>query len=318
MENKRILKEMKENKQILVTGITGFVGQNLKYYLINNFDIKGISRRNDLDGFTYETFAKENKSYDAIVHLAGKAHDLKKTSNDNEYYEANFELTKRLYDQFLKSETQRFIYVSSVKAVADTVEDVLTEEAIPNPITVYGKSKLMAEDYILANLTATKKVYILRPCMIHGPGNKGNLNLLFGLVRKGFPWPLGAFENQRSYCSIENLCFVIKELLDQETIPSGVYNVADDEPLSTNELIELIAVSQNKRVKIISVSKGLISGIARTGSLLRLPLNSERLQKLTESYVVSNAKLKNFINKPFPMNTKDGLLITFKSFKNSL
>ena len=41
--------------------------------------------------------------------------------------------------------------------------------------------------------------------MIHGPGNKGNLNLLYSLVSKGLPWPLGSFENKRSYCSIDNL-----------------------------------------------------------------------------------------------------------------
>ena len=58
-----------------------------------------------------------------------------------------------------------------------------------------------------------KKVYIMRPCMIHGPGNKGNLNLLYGVVSKGIPWLLGAFENRRSFTSIGNLQEVIKGLL---------------------------------------------------------------------------------------------------------
>lgn len=250
-----------------------------------------------------------------MVHLAGKAHDLKKISNDKDYYEVNFELTKQLFDQFLQSDAQKFIYISSVKAVADTVVGSLTEDVTPNPVTVYGKSKRMAEDYILANLPSTKKVYILRPCMIYGLGNKGNLNLLFSLVSKGFPWPLGAFENQRSFCSIENLCFVIRELLTQERIPSGVYNVADDETLSTNELIQLIAVSQNKKARILPISKGIITSIAKAGGFLRLPLNSERLQKLTESYVVGNAKIKMAIGKPLPVHAEEGLLKTFGSFK---
>jgi len=86
----------------------------------------------------------------------------------------------------------------------------------------------LAEQYILSQpIPEGKRVYILRPCMIHGPGNKGNLNLLYSLVTKGFPWPLGLFENSRSYLSIENLCFIIKELIDREDIPSGVYNVAN-------------------------------------------------------------------------------------------
>ena len=241
---------------------------------------------------------------------------MKKTSNDADYYEVNFELTKRLYDQFLQSDADKFIYISSVKAAADTVVGILTEEVVTNPVTAYGKSKLLAEEYILANLPKDKKVYILRPCMIHGPGNKGNLNLLYSLVRKGFPWPLGAFDNQRSFLSIENLCFVIKELLSTETIPTGVYNVADEESLSTNELIALIANSQQKTNRILSISPRLISGLARIGDFLHLPLNSERLQKLTSSYVVSNAKIKTAIGKPLPVSSREGLLKTFKSFNN--
>jgi nucleoside-diphosphate-sugar epimerase len=300
---------------VFVTGITGFVGQNLKPYLEQDFEVVGISRTKTAASLDYENFFKEKPDYNAIVHLAGKAHDLKKTSNDADYYEVNYELTKRLYDQFLQSDAKKFIYISSVKAAADTVEGFLTEEVIPNPVTAYGKSKLMAEEYILAHLPSHKKVYILRPCMIHGPGNKGNLNLLCNLVRKGFPWPLGAYENQRSFLSIENLCFVIKELLSTETIPTGVYNVADDASLSTNELIAVIANSQQKTNRILSISPRFISGLARIGDFLHLPLNSERLQKLTESYVVSNAKIVTAIGQPLPVEAKEGLLRTMAGFK---
>ena len=302
---------------VFITGITGFVGQNLKPYLTNDYEVLGISRNKTATSLTYENFFQEKPDYNAIVHLAGKAHDLKKTSNDADYYEVNYELTKRLYDQFLQSDADKFIYISSVKAAADTVVGVLTEEVVPNPITAYGKSKLMAENYILANLPKDKKVYILRPCMIHGPGNKGNLNLLYSLVRKGFPWPLGAFDNQRSFLSIENLCFVIKELLSTETIPTGVYNVADEESLSTNELIALIANSQQKTNRILSISPRLISGLARIGDFLHLPLNSERLQKLTESYEVSNDKIVKAIGKPLPFSAEKGFKKTFQSFHNA-
>ena len=301
--------------KVLVTGINGFVGRNLRPYLADDFDISCISRKGKMGGFTYDQFLEETIGYDALIHLAGKAHDLKKTADDNNYYEVNYELTKRLYDQFLQSQATTFVYISSVKAVADTVEGVLTEEVVPVPITVYGKSKLMAEEYILSNvLPKGKRVYIVRPCMIHGPGNKGNLNLLFGLVRQGFPWPLGAYDNQRSFLSIENFCFVIKELLSRETIPSGVYNVSDDAALSTNELISLIGFSQKKNPRILLLSKKLIQGIARIGDVLHLPLNSECLQKLTESYVVSNSKIVGVLGKPMPIGSKEGLMKTFGSF----
>ena len=309
---------MMNSSLVFITGITGFVGQNLKPYLSKDFDVVGILRTKTSNSFNYENFFQEKPDYKAIVHLAGKAHDIKKTSNDADYYEVNYKLTKRLYDQFLQSDATKFIYISSVKAAADTVEGFLTEEVIPNPVTAYGKSKLMAEEYILANLPNHKKVYILRPCMIHGPGNKGNLNLLYSLVSKGFPWPLGAFDNQRSFLSIENLCFVIKELLSTETIPTGVYNVADEASLSTNELIAVIANSQQKTNRILSIPPRLISGMARIGDFLHLPLNSERLQKLTESYVVSNVKIVAAIGKPLPVLAKDGLLKTMEGFSGRL
>jgi nucleoside-diphosphate-sugar epimerase len=205
-----------------------------------------------------------------------------------------------------------------VKAVSDEVQGELNEEHIPNPITHYGKSKLLAEQYILSKeIPEGKQVYILRPCMIHGPGNKGNLNLLYKLASKGIPWPLGAFENKRSFCSIDNLMFIIKELIEREDISSGVYNIADDEALSTNNVISILAESQNKRAKIWNVSKGLIQSLAKLGDLIHLPLTTERLQKLTESYVVSNHKIKSAIGKPLPVSAKDGLLITFNSFHKS-
>jgi nucleoside-diphosphate-sugar epimerase len=128
------------------------------------------------------------------------------------------------------------------------------------------------------------------------------------------PWILGAFENKRSYCGIDNLMFIIKELIERDDIPSGVYNVADDEVLSSNSVISILAESQNRKPNIWKLPKVFMRSIAKLGDLLRLPLTTERLQKLTESYVVSNQKIKTTIGKPLPVSAKDGLLKTFNSF----
>ncbi len=290
---------------IFLTGSTGFVGTSfIKYF---QSEVVKVSSRSN------ETYFEDAK---IIVHLAGKAHDLKKTSNADEYYQVNTELTKTVFDAFLASDAEVFITLSSVKAVADIVHGELTEETVPNPITHYGKSKLLAEQYILSKeIPEGKRVYILRPCMIHGPGNKGNLNLLHKLASKGIPWPLGAFENKRSFCSIDNLMFIFKELIEREDIPSGVYNVADDASLSTNEVISILAESQNRKPKIWSISKKLVQIIAKIGNVLKLPLNEERLQKLTDSYVVSNQKIITAIGKPLPVSSRAGLLRTFQSFQ---
>lgn len=85
--------------------------------------------------------------------------------------------------------------------------------------------------------------------MIHGPGNKGNLNLLYGVVKKGIPWPLGAFENRRSFTSVGNLCYVIDGLLTK-SVPSEIYHMGDDEAISTNELIAVIYEAMGKKAHI--------------------------------------------------------------------
>ncbi|MGY3211140.1 NAD-dependent epimerase/dehydratase family protein [Mucilaginibacter sp. HD30] len=294
---------------IQITGYSGFVGKNLINYLTKSQLCISVIDRKQL----YTPFPLQQES--VFIHLAGKAHDLKKASNPREYYEVNYELTQKLYDAFLQSNAKKFIFVSSVKAAADSVDGTLTEDANPDPKTDYGKSKLMAEQYIQSQpLPDGKSYYILRPCMIHGPGNKGNLNLLYQFVKKGIPYPLAGFDNKRSFLSVKNLCFIIKELIEKDNIPSGVYHVADDEPLSTNEVVSILSASINKKPKLWKIPPGLIQTVAKIGDALHLPLTTERLNKLTESYVVSNQKIKQAIGKDLPLSARNGLEITAASF----
>lgn len=310
--------------KILITGIHGFVGSNIVKAMGRNHEIYGLDIVAPEKEGVVKTFSwkdlDENKipQIDAVIHLAGKAHDLKKTSGPEVYFKINTGLTQKIYDWFLQSSAGKFIFFSSVKAAADFVPgDILTEDIVPNPVGPYGESKIKAEEYILSHPATGKQVYILRPCMIHGPGNKGNLNLLYGVVKKGIPWPLGAFENRRCFTSIGNLCFAIEGLLTKD-VASGIYNMGDDESLSTNELIAVICSALGKRAHIWHLPKGLMNGMAKVGDILHLPLNSERLTKLTENYVVSNAKIKRALGVDrMPIRAEEGLTQTVKSFANT-
>ncbi len=315
--------------KILITGVHGFVGSNLVEYLepsrslyasdfmIYGLDIIAPQKPGVLQTFSWDDLdAGRVPEVDAIIHLAGKAHDTKNQAAAETYFKVNTGLTQKIYDFFLASPTARkFIFFSTAKAAADKVDGVLTEDVVPAPVGPYGESKIRAEEYILAHPAEGKDVYILRPCMIHGPGNKGNLNLLYNVVRKGIPWPLGAFENRRTFTSVENICFAVKGLLTQD-VPSGIYNMGDDEALSTNELIEEICKSLGKKAHIWRLPKGLMNGVAKVGGWLHLPLDPERLRKLTEDYVASNAKIKAALGVDrMPVDAREGLRRTLESFR---
>ena len=275
---------------ILITGIHGFVGSNLVVALkerhsLYGLDIVAPEKEGVVKTFFWKdiepaSFSMRNlPEFDAIIHLAGKAHDTKNRSAAQAYFDINMGLTQKIFDFFLESSAKKFVFFSSVKAAADSVVgDMLTEDVVPAPIGPYGESKIAAENYILGKLNVEngelkvnpyddKQVYILRPCMIHGPGNKGHMG--------------------------------------------------DDEALSTNELIALMCRALERKPHIWKINRGLMEFCARLGTLLHLPLNTERLRKLTENYVVSNAKIKAALGiDRMPVRAEEGIVRTIKSFSN--
>ena len=361
--------------RVLITGSSGFVGQNLATFLASrNHQLWSLDRvaRPSVPSASVPSASMPSASVDstvradagealpqpspftasvswdeldripwsnldAVVHLAGKAHDTKNVSDPQAYFTINAGLTQRLIDRITATSRDasspiKFVLFSSVKAAADSVSGELTEDVPPNPMTPYGQSKLEAERIVTAAAESHPGLilpYLLRPCMIHGPGNKGNLNLLYSLVRKGIPWPLGAFDNRRSFVSIDNVCHVVETLIDHDAhrhdahrhdtpthdTPPGTYNLADDEPISTNRLIGLIAEALGRKPHVWRCPAPLVRAAAMAGDRLRLPLNRERLQKLTESYVVSNRKIKAALGwDRFPLAAEEGISRTLRSF----
>lgn len=296
----------------LLFGASGFIGQNLiKKFPENN--IVEISLRTE--GW------RKKIPFDAevFINLIGKAHDHKGSATEKDYYESNVELTKQIFNEFLKSKALLFIHISSIAALEEFESlHPLKEEDSSKPISHYGKTKREAEKWLLGqSLPKEKKIIILRPPMVHGVGDKGNLELLYKIISKGIPYPLTAFENSRSFLSIENLFFFIQEIINkQDKLDSGIYHITDDETVSTEEIIEIIKKVENKNIINLYIPSQIIRVLARIGDFIPSPLNTERLKKMTSNLEVSNQKIKNALGiDRLPVSAKEGLEKTIKSFK---
>lgn len=298
-------------KVLILGGKSGFIGQNLDNQLGNTFDLEFLSMRN-LDIM--------NKSFtaDSIINLVGKAHDHNGTATESDYFQANVELAKKAFQIFLSSSAKIFIHISSLAAVEEFESNkALTEDDVCHPVSWYGKSKREAEEWLLSQeIPKDRKLIILRPPMVHGPGDKGNLGLLYKFISKGIPYPLAAFDNQRSFISIGNFCYYIEQIITHNyKLTTGIYHISDDQSISTSEIIKVIKKVTGKNTMNFSIPKFLIRGIAKIGDVIPIPLNTKRLKKMTSNLLISNQHIKNILTiRSLPLTAEKGLEITIKSF----
>ncbi len=298
--------------KVQIIGGTGFIGGHLMNYLqrvgeeVISLSLREDDWRDKIDDDAY-----------AIVNLVGKAHDHKRNTTEDEYYNTNLKLVQELFKEFLNSNAQLFVHLSSIACVEEFEADVpINEEVECHPISIYGKSKRAAEEWLLDQyVPIDKKVIILRPPMVYGSGDKGNLMRLYKFVSKGFPYPLSGFKNLRSFISIDNLSFFIFKILKNNSIENGIYHVADDESISTKEIVEIIYKVKSRKVFSFSFPRRLIEFLAKLGDVVPLPLNTKSLKKMTASLLVSNTKLKNALKiEKLPETTQEALEKTIRSF----
>lgn len=301
--------------KVIMTGASGFVGSNLMPFLNDHkIDVVPINRNGT--NVTWDTLDTISFSSKAIIHLAGKAHDVKNVSKVDEYTKINLGLTITAFETFKRTDAEIFIYFSSVKAVASKVEGVLNEEDLFEVDNPYGESKRKAEEYLLSQeLGPNQRLFILRPCMIHGPGNKGNLNLLYQMAKRAIPFPFAAYENERSLLGIDNLNEIIWGFISKKPA-SGVYNLADDGYISTNQIYSLMGEALGKRLILLRFPKSLVKLIGRIGDKSPIPIDSLKIMKLTENYRVSNSKIKLALGwNKMPYSLEENLFKTISSFK---
>ena len=279
--------------KIYMTGASGFIGTNLTRILAPGRDVVTIGR--DASGDL--VLPDDLDAGSTVIHLGALVH--RPETPAEAYRHANLTQTQRIFDLFLSSRADTFIYMSSASVYGTYYRSTpFKEEDAGTPDTPYGHSKLAAEEYIMSHLPAngTKRVYILRPAMVYGPGDKGNPALMRKLARRGVIWPFGAVSNRRSFCSVDFLAEVTRRLIEER--PAGnVFNLASPTPLSTNELFKIISEQEGHRPHIVSVPMPLLRAISRIGDRLRcLPLDTQRLSKLADDYILDTSKLSTALD----------------------
>ena len=243
---------------IVLTGTTGYIGQNLTKY----FNSK--SKKNKSISLRFQNWHKMMPlETETIIHLAAINLNPQDSAFDEEYFRVNTELTSKLFRYFLNSNAKTFIFLSTTELIDKHISEV-TEDAKVNPTNPFLQSKLDAEQFILKqDLPEGKRAIILRVAPVYGRETKSTLHDTFSFCKR-FPWFFGVFDTKQSFCNIDNLTEIIAQIAENTSVSSGIYNVADNEPISSVQLVNWIAEVFDKKAKIIKVPKGILNLFAKT------------------------------------------------------
>lgn len=288
------------NSSILVTGINGFVGSNLISKLTPNFEIVGLDilqRHIEIVGKIYR-WDELNiiPKTDIILHLAGKAHSIPKTAEEEQiFYDVNLGLTKKLCESLeITGLPKSFIFVSTVAVYGLEAGENIDEEAPLNGSTPYALSKIQAEEFLTDWCSKHKVILtILRPSLIAGPNPPGNLGAMIKGIKTGKYFRIGNGKARKSVLMVQDIANLISLVADK----GGIYNICDSNHPSFAEL-EGIICKQLGKSGVSSVPYFAAKALACVGDLIgkRAPLNSAKLAKITNSLTFSNEKAIKELN----------------------
>lgn len=240
--------------KILITGANSFVGSSVERWLLREpekYEIDTVDTVGD-------NWRKADLSlYDAVFHVAGLAHVDPKPEMAPLYYKVNCDLALEIARAAREAGVGQFIFMSSMivfHASKSLKGTAITHETEPAPNDFYGDSKLRAEIGLRKLETPDFKVAVLRPCMIYGPGNKGNFPRLARLAARTPVFP--AWHNRRSMLYIDNLSEFVRQALDRRL--SGTFHLQNREYADTVELVRALGRQANHSIFISRLFNPLV------------------------------------------------------------
>ncbi|BFN01732.1 NAD-dependent epimerase/dehydratase family protein [Moraxella sp. K23] len=294
---------------VLVTGATGFVGR----YLVNDLSktdevIACVREKSNLLPSSVQQIVSNNffdiaipKDTDVIVHLAGIAHN--KNNSVDEFKKINVDGTLELARKALQTNVKRFIFMSSIGVNGNSTHGkAFTEQDTPNPINDYTISKYQAEVALEELFKDTKTdLVIIRPPLIYAHDAPGNFSKLLMLIKLGQFLPFGCTHNQRSFISIENLVSFITACIYHDTKINETFLIADDEVISTKQLIQCLSSGMGKSMILLPVPTKLLSTLADATGKVGI------FEQLYGNLEIDNRKAKKFFNWHPPKNSLNAL-----------
>jgi nucleoside-diphosphate-sugar epimerase len=316
---------------ILITGATGFVASHLIPYLDKqDWQIMAATRGScpsnqfsssvipatikDINGDT--NWQKTLNNIDTVIHLAARAHILQEEAlnPEAEFLRVNTEGTANLVKQSIQAGVKHFIFISSIGAMTTLSNHPLTENTPCYPDTSYGQSKIKAEQALISLANDSSMTWtILRPCLVYGSGNPGNMERLVKLLRIGLPLPFKRVNNRRSFLYVGNLADAIATCLTHPNARNQTFLVSDGQDLSTPELLRKIAHHLEKPCYLLPIPPSLLRIAGRVGDAIEqstkrpLPLNTSTIDRLLGSLFVDSSYIRRTLNWQPPYTIDEGL-----------
>lgn len=311
--------------KLLLTGGSGFLGSRVyEVAKTQGLELRSVVRKPmlcDSAVIVAEINSQTNwfgafDGVDCVVHCAARVHQMNESATDalEAYREVNTLGTLNLARQAAQAGVKRFIFISSIKVNGEFSPSghPFQPDLVHVPDDPYGLSKYEAEVQLreLAKETGIE-VVIIRPPLVYGPGVKANFLSMMHWIKKGIPLPLGAIHNSRSLVYIDNLVDLILTCCKHPKAAGETFLASDDKDVSTTQLLKAVALSMNKRARLIPIPMSIIEFAAQ---VIGKPQISQRL---CGSLQVDISHTRKILDWEPPVTFEQGMNRTVQAYLDS-